>query len=402
MNLPMSNNIDILKQSLKIEDLLVPNRLCIQPMEGADGTREGSPGELTLRRYDRFAAGGAGLLWYEAVAIEHEGRANPHQLWMHEKNLDAFKAQVARIRKTAKDAGQPDPVIILQATHSGRYSKPEPGGVFMPLIAYNSPVYEKDKPIPPERIITDDHLQRLEESYATATKLAMEAGFDGVDIKACHRYLVSELLSAHTRPGMYGGPLENRMRFFKNAVEQARAVAKPGFLVTTRMNIYDGIPHPYAFGADENSEPVLDDPIAVIKAMGFSMVNISMGNPYFNPQVNRPTDLGAVERMYRLTKQVKDAFPDIKFVSSAPTFMRAQSPMLSAGAVEQGYADAVGFGRLPFAYPDFAKDMLNGCFNEKMVCITCGKCTELMRGSNAGCAVRDPLYTKLYQEMRSK
>ena len=176
-NLPMSKNIDVLKQELKVKSLskTIPNRLCVQPMEGADGTRCGAPDELAIRRYDRFSRSGAGLLWFEAVAIENEGRANPHQLWMHEKNLDDYKRQVERIRGGAKEAGQPDPVIILQATHSGRYSKPEPGGVFQPIIACNNPIYEKDKPIPPERIVSDDHLRRLEESYAVTTRLAMEA-----------------------------------------------------------------------------------------------------------------------------------------------------------------------------------------------------------------------------------
>jgi len=400
-NLPMSKNTDVLKQEFIVDGITIPNRLTIQPMEGADGTKDGSPGGLTLRRYDRFAKGGTGLIWYEAVAVEHEGRANPHQLWMHEKNLDDFKRQVARIRNLAKDEAQPNPVIILQATHSGRYSKPN-GGTFEPIIACNNPIYEKDGPLPAGRIVTDDHLRCLEESYATATRLAISAGFDGIDIKACHRYLVGELLSAHTRGGFYGGPLENRMRFFANAVGQARAIASPGLIVTTRMNIFDGIPYPYGFGANENAEPVMDEPIEVIKALKFSMVNISMGNPYFNPNVNRPTDLAAVERMYSLTKHVRDACDGVKIVASAPTFMRGDAPYLSAGAVEQDYADSVGFGRLAFAYPNFAKDMLNGRFDEKMVCVTCGKCTELMRGSKAGCAVRDSVYTELYRELKER
>ena len=397
MNLPMSKNVDVLKQELKVENHIIPNRLCVQPMEGADGLREGDPGELSIRRYDRFAQSGAGLIWYEAVAVEHEGRANPHQLWMHEKNLDAFKRQLEEMRNLAKEAGQPNPVIILQATHSGRYSKPD--GVFMPIIACNNPIYEQ-VPLSEERIISDDHLKRLEESYATTTRLAMEAGFDGIDIKACHRYLIGEMLSAHTRPGIYGGSLENRMRLFVNTVASARAVAKDDFLVTTRMNIFDGIPYPYGFGTTQENEPDISEPIEVIQTLNFSMVNISMGNPYFNPQVNRPTDIAAVERMYNLTKIVKDACPGVAIVASAPTFLRHESGYLAAGAVEQGYADSVGFGRLSFAYPDFAKDILNDAFDKKQSCVTCGKCTELMRGSKAGCVVRDPLYTKKYLEMK--
>jgi 2,4-dienoyl-CoA reductase-like NADH-dependent reductase (Old Yellow Enzyme family) len=397
--LPLSKETEILKTPVKVGTGIVPNRLAIQAMEGADGTNDGSPDELTLRRYDRFAKSGAGLLWFEATAVSPEGRANPRQLWLHKDNLDAFKRIVADMKETAVKEHGTLPVIIMQATHSGRYSKPE--GKPEPLIACNNPIYEGDTPLPPERIITDGELRRIEEAYDLTTCLAMAAGFDGIDIKACHRYLNSELLSAVTRPGEYGGSLENRMRFYKNCVERARNVAGKDFIVTSRMNIYDGIPYPYGFGVNEHDSvaPDLSEPIEVIKRMGFSLLNITIGNPYFNPNVNRPVDLAGVERMYALTKQVRDACPGLVIVSSAPTYLREFSLNLAAGAVEQSYADIVGFGRMSFAYPNFARDMLNGEFDKKQVCVTCGKCSELMRRARAGCVVRDSLYTEMYKAL---
>ena len=401
-NLPLSHNTAILGQEYNLNGLIFPNRLVIQPMEGADGTTDGAPDELTIRRYDRFAQSGAGLVWFEAVAVRHDGRANPRQLWLHANNLDQYKKLVERIRSNAIKAGNPNPVIIMQATHSGRYSKPE-GPVFQPMIACNNPVYEGDNPLPPERIVSDDTIREIEEIYGVITRQAMDCGFDGIDIKACHRYLNSELLAARNRSGPYGGPLENRMRFFKNATENARAVAKPDFLVTSRMNIYDGIPYPHGFGVNPDSglEPDLTESIEVIKAMGFSLINITAGNPYFNPQVNRPTELEGVERMYRITKVVREAIPDIAIVASAPTYMQDESTYLAAGAVAEGYADMVGFGRMAFAYPEFARDMINDRFDKKQTCITCGKCSELMRGSRAGCVVRDEVYTELYRQLRA-
>ena len=76
-NLPMSRNVDILRQEYVLDNITFPNRLVIQPMEGADGNLDGSPDVLAIRRYDRFAKSGAGLLWFEAVAVRHDGRANP-------------------------------------------------------------------------------------------------------------------------------------------------------------------------------------------------------------------------------------------------------------------------------------------------------------------------------------
>ncbi|MCL2363746.1 MAG: flavin oxidoreductase/NADH oxidase [Defluviitaleaceae bacterium] len=403
MNLPLSRNLSVLKQSFTVENHTFANRLVVQPMEGADGTRTGEADTLAIRRYDRFATSGAGLIWFEAVAVQSDGRANAYQLWMHEKNTDHYKWLVERIRETAVKNGNPNPVIIMQATHSGRYSRPD--GPPEPMIAVNVPIYEKDNPIPPERIVSDDTLRKIEIRYGEITKMAADCGFDGIDVKACHRYLNGELLGAFTRPGPYGGPeLSNRARFYKNITAAARAAAPAGFLVTTRLNIYDGIPYPHGFGVEQDGsiEPNLSEPIALLKELNFSMVNISMGNPYFNPYVNRPTDLEGVERMYRLTKEVRDALPGTAIVASAPTFLRMDSPYLAAGAVEADYADFVGFGRLGFAYPTFARDILNDCFDGKQVCVTCAKCSELMRGhSNAGCVVRDKLYTDLYLKMKA-
>jgi 2,4-dienoyl-CoA reductase-like NADH-dependent reductase (Old Yellow Enzyme family) len=104
--------------------------------------------------------------------------------------------------------------------------------------------------------------------------------------------------------------------------------------------------------------------------------------------------------MYALTKRIKDAFPDRVVISSAPTFLREESPYLAAGAVSQRYADMVGYGRMAFAYPRFAKDTLADAFDKKQTCVTCGKCSVLMRHSRAGCAVRDKVYTELLREMQ--
>ena len=62
---------------------LIGNSLAIHPMEGCDGELDGCPGELTFRRYRRFGAGGAKLIWFEACAVVPEGRTNPRQLWIH-------------------------------------------------------------------------------------------------------------------------------------------------------------------------------------------------------------------------------------------------------------------------------------------------------------------------------
>src|SRR5580704_7082587 len=70
-----------LAQPIVREGINIGNRFAVQPMEGWDGTSDGNPSEHTLRRWQRFGRSGAKLIWGgEAVAVCHEGRANPNQL----------------------------------------------------------------------------------------------------------------------------------------------------------------------------------------------------------------------------------------------------------------------------------------------------------------------------------
>ena len=120
-NIPYSENLDILKMPLKICDgVFTSNRIAIQPMEGCDGTYGGAVDELTHRRYMRFAASGAGIIWFEATAIVNEGRANPRQLFICRENLEGFKRLNDEIREFAVKTTGVCPIIIMQATHSGR------------------------------------------------------------------------------------------------------------------------------------------------------------------------------------------------------------------------------------------------------------------------------------------
>ena len=405
VTLPLSADLSVLRKPLTIGSKVLPNRLAVQPMEGCDGTSSGAPDELTLRRYSRFAAGGAGLIWFEATAVVPEGRANPRQLHITQNTLDDFKRVTELIRTAAFKQNGYAPVIICQLTHSGRYSKPQ--GTPAPLIAYNNPVFEKDNPIDASRILSDDYLAALPEAFAAAASLASEAGFDGADIKCCHRYLLNELLSAYNRPGAYGGSFENRTRLYFESLSAARAAVPEDFIITSRLNIYDGFTYPYGFGMarDGSLEADLTEPELLCSRLtheqGLKLLNITMGNPYVNPHVNRPYNKGpytppespykGLERMFTLTGKLAKSLPELNIVSSAHTYLRRFAPLLAAGAVEQGVSSVAGFGRMAFAYPDFARDILTqGGLDDKKCCLACGNCSRLMRaGTVAGCVPLD-------------
>ena len=416
VNLPFSDDVSVLSESYNFKNKTVHNRLVCQAMEGCDGTVDGSPDILTQRRYTRFAKGGAGMIWFEATAVMEEGRANPRQLYITEKNLDNFKKQVEDIKNNALKTNGFEPVVIMQATHSGRYSKPM--GVSAPLIAYNNPIFEKENPITPERIVSDEYLDRVSEALVNAAKLAERSGFDGVDIKCCHRYLNSELLSAYNREGRYGGSLENRTRLLRESVKGAIDSCSKDFIVSSRLNVYDGFSYPYGFGVKNDGSLDFDvtEPDWLIKELykyGVRLLNITMGNPYFNPHVNRPYTQGGYEppehplegvaRVLKGTARLKELNPEMAIICSAVSYLGVVAPNVVSAFIWDSKFDFAGFGRTIFAYPDFANDILkNGGMNKDKVCICCSKCTEIMRkpGGTPGCVIRDKdLYLPIYKEL---
>ena len=415
LEIPYSDNLKILDTPVTVNKKTIPNRIAIQPMEGCDGTYEGAIDELTHRRYLRFAKSGAGVIWFEATAVANEGRANPRQLFLNEKTLDSFKRLILEVRETAYKETKTEPVLIMQATHSGRYSKPN--GVPEPLIAYNKPIFEGDNPISADRILSDDYLKALEEKYAVSAKLAQEAGFDGVDIKCCHGYLMSELMGAYLRKGEYGGSYENRTRLYFNAFRNVKNAISDDFIVTSRINVYDGFPYPYGFGVNghDGLTPDLTEPIKVIKTLkerfNTELIDVTIGNPYVNPHVNRPYNAGpykspeepikGIERMMKCVGEIQRSFPDMTVIGSAFSFMKDEGANIAAGAVESGVCKIAGFGRQAFAYPEFYRDIKEkGAMDERKCCLACGKCTELMRAVKvAGCVIKDKdVYLPIYKE----
>ena len=418
LDIPLSENISILKQGYKIGNKEIPNRMAIHPMEGCDGTIKGDPAELTFRRYNRFARGGAGILWFEATAVVPEGRANPRQLYISRENVHMFQKLLDESLEEGKVVfGESyQPYTVLQLTHSGRYSKPIQE--FSPIIAVENPYLDYKLP-QNYQVITDEELERLEDAFVEAAVMAKEIGFDAVDIKACHRYLVSELLSAHTREGKYGGSFENRTRFILNVVDKIQSKLGDSIDITLRMNVYDAIPYPYGWGVHKEDHKRFDtqEPINLIEILrdkGIKLVNISVGNPYYNPHVGRPYDVGpylpaehplkAVERMLMVAQKIQTKLPDIAIIATGFSWLREWGAHVAAGGIEKGWFRIAGFGRQAFAYPDFARDIMEkDKMDGKKCCIACSKCTEIMRdGGMTGCVIRDAsVYGPIYQEGRT-
>jgi len=433
VNVRAIEDVSILTEPVQVGKLVIPNSLAVHPMEGCDGDSQGRPGKLTLRRYERFASGGAGLIWAEATAVVPEGRANPRQLWIHEKNKESFAAMVKMMRQAAARSMGPDhqPVIVLQLTHSGRYSKPE--GTAHPIIAqrdpYRDPMAPQQKPdtnrksrIPGDwPLVTDEYLDKLQDAYVEAARIAFEVGFDAVDVKSCHGYLINELFGCRGRKGKYGGSFENRTRFPLEIIDKIHQELGEDAVAAMRLGIYDAIPYPYGWAVDENdyTKPDLTEPkklIELLRQRGLGLMDVTIANPYYNPHVGRPFNetivggyeepehpLVGVERLVNLTGEIQKQFPDIAMVGTGYSWLRTLFANVAAANKTNGLTTLVGAGRMAFAYPDYAKDIINdGKMYPEKVCVSCSACTQIMRDAGmTGCVVRDnEVYGPIFEHGR--
>jgi len=431
LGLSMRFAVDLgpLFRPVAVGPLRAGNAFCVQPMEGCDGTADGHPDELTFRRYRRFGAGGAKLIWAEAAAVVEEARANPRQLLINDATAAGLARMLAECRGAHREAfgDGKDLVVGLQLTHSGRYSHPRP------LIAVNCPLLDPRTRDP--LLLDDGYLERLPDRYVEAARLARDAGFDFVDVKQCHRYLLNEMLGARTRPGRFGGPYENRTRLARTILERIRDDV-PGIALATRLGVFDGVP----FGGDparaeaawgthplDGNMPALAEPVRWVgdmKAIGVSMVNVTMGNPYASPHILRPFEypppdgyetpehpLLGVERHFRLAAAVQRAHPGLAVVGSGYSYLQEYFPQAAAANVADGDITFVGVGRATLSQPDFVRRLAeDGRLDRKRVCRTFSTCTALMRSKNndpgqfaAGCPPFDKeVYGPIWEQAKAK
>jgi NADPH2 dehydrogenase len=415
----------------------VGNRFCVLPMEGWDGTTAGEPSDLTRRRWQRFGASGAKLIWGgEAVAVRHDGRANPNQLLMSERNqpaLAALRDELVTAHRARFGANADSDLYLgLQLTHSGRFSRPNVWNQPEPLAAHVNPILDKRFPggVP---LMKDDEIDRLIDDFIDAARRAYDIGFQFVDVKHCHGYFGHELLSARARDGRYGGSLENRTRFLTSVADGIRA-AVPGLGIGVRLSVIDSVPYRktpdgpgepettaggyrHGFGVVENADldrAVLDrsltegrDFLRVLQSRGIRWVCLTAGSPYYCPHVVRPAlfppadgyeppedPLRGVARQIRVTAMLKSEFPDMVFVGSAYTYLQEWLPNVGQYTLRHGMTDFVGLGRMMLSYPDLAADVLAGKpLTRKLVCRTFSDCTTGPRlGLVSGCYPLDPLY----------
>ena len=407
----------------------VGNRFAVLPMEGWDGDADGRPTDLVRRRWRRFGESGAKLVWGgEAVAVRHDGRANPGQLVIDTTTVD----DLATLRADLVDAhvsghGNHDELVVgLQLTHSGRWSRPT--GTSQPQIAYHHPVLDQRVATDAIVVLSDDDLDALVDTYVDAAALATDAGFDFVDVKHCHGYLLHELLGAVDRPGAYGGPFERRTAFLRRVAALIREQV-PELAIGVRVSVYDFVPYEtgpdgvgvpatgaseatrYTFGGDGSGTGIdLADAhrfFDLCRELGIGLICVSAGSPYYNPHIQRPAffppsdgytppedPLVGAARMIAATAELTRAHPDLAIVGSGYSYLQQWLPNVAQHAVRTGGTVSVGIGRGMLSYPHLPADVLAGRpLQTSYLCRTFSDCTTAPRnGLVSGCYPLDEFY----------
>jgi len=329
-------------------------------------------------------------------------------------------------------------IVGLQLTHSGRFCRPNVHHRNEPRILYHHPILDPRLGLSADYpVVTDAEIESIIEDFHRAALTAANLGFDFVDIKHCHGYLAHELLSAHTRPGRYGGSFENRTRFLREIVGGLRSLA-PGLEIGVRLSAFDSIPyHPdpnesshgkpgrgvpepadgllpyrWGFGVDRNRPTEMDLTetvkfLSLLRELDIKLVNLTGGSPYYNPHVQRPAlyppsdgylppedPLVGVVRQMKMTHELKKQFPDLLFVGSAYTYLQEFLPAVAQAAVREGWVDVIGLGRMVLTYPEILWDATEGgAIQRKRICRTFSDCTTAPRnGLPSGCYPLDSYF----------
>jgi 2,4-dienoyl-CoA reductase-like NADH-dependent reductase (Old Yellow Enzyme family) len=448
LNMPCDEELEsgpgsVMAQPLQVGPFTMGNRYAVHPMEGWDGHADGRPSDNTRRRWRHFGLSGAKMIWGgEAVAVRHDGRANPRQLVMNASN----QGDIAGLRETLVQAhreamgNDKDLVIGLQLTHSGRFCKPNDDARMEPRVLYHHPLLD-GKFGPKENIVimSDGDIRQLIDDFVVAAKRAWDCGFQFIDLKHCHGYLGHEFLSAKTREGDYGGSMANRTRFLRELAQGIRAEV-PGMELGVRLSAVDflpyrpdpslstdeslgpgipvdasqALPYRYGFGTDEQDPHRIQidetaEFLQVMTELDIRLLNVTIGSPYYTPHVTRPAlyppsdgyqppedPLVGVMRHLELVRDLKQRFPQLCFVGSGYTYLQEFLPYVAQAVVREGWTDLVGLGRMMLSYPELPADVLAGRpLQRKRLCRTFSDCTTAPRnGMISGCFPLDTHYKK--------
>ena len=397
---------ETLLQPIRIGGKTCINRFFAQPMECVDSDAEGNPTDLTYTRYENLYRGGFGLVDLEAITVTNESRARRTQLEIMPRNEEPLKRFISRLKEV-----NPDILIVFQLTHSGEISSPD----------FSRRVTVKPMHGLGGELLSEGEVERIIDQFTLASKIAQNAGADGIDMKLCHGYLGTQILRPfNDRDWKYGGPWENRARFAYDLMERIRAAVGKDFLIGSKMSMWEGIPG--GFGSAGPDSPLMDmtEPLELIRGLeerGASYFVESLGNVHasmaYMEAVGDEPYLSYLH--FYFSNLMKRALkPETVVIGSHFSSFRgnrnkllcvepekASTFAMGARCIEDGMMDMIGLGRQSFADPLTPRKLMERREDEIRYCTQCMNCEELMiRQQPVGCVLYNKPYTERFKEVR--
>ncbi len=319
---------------LALGDIALPNRILMAPLTRGRATREGVPTAIMADYYAQRAS--AGLLISEATGISREGLGWPYApgLWTPEQ-VEGWKPVTDAVHAAG---GR----IVAQLWHMGRIVHSDLGGG-QPVSSsattapHKAHTYGGKKPYEEARPATLDDIARIIDDYAHATRNALAAGFDGVQLHAANGYLIDQFLrdGVNHREDAYGGPIEHRVRLLREATTAIIAEAGTG-RTGVRLS-----PNGEVQGVDDSK------PLATFTAAAAEIE--ALGVPWLELREPRPDSTFAPGSADQIAPHIREAYTGALVLNSDYLGSTASA------ALEAGAADAISFGRPFIANPDLVE-----------------------------------------------
>jgi 2,4-dienoyl-CoA reductase-like NADH-dependent reductase (Old Yellow Enzyme family) len=328
----------------------------------------------------RVATGGVGMTTVAYLAVSPEGRTDKRCIWLRPEATDGLRKLTDAVHRTGA-------AVCAQIGHAGPVANARSNGA--PALAPSNGFSPMGARL---HEAAEDDIERIVADYRRAAGLALEAGFDCVEIHLGHNYLLSAFLSPklNRRNDGYGGSLENRARFPRRVVAAVRQAVDGRMAVTAKLNMADGVPGGLWLTESLEVARMLetDGHLDALELTGGS----SLANPMylfrgeaprteFAATLPRPLRLGfrLVGRRFLPDYPFEEAF----FLPYARQFRSALTmPLILLGgitrrdtidqALSEGFA-FVAMARALLREPDLVEKMRTGQ-SERSLCIHCNKC----------------------------
>lgn len=344
--------LQLLFTPIKVGRIELKNRIIMPPMIDRLAV-DGVAGDRVKDFYAARARGGVALIVLTPGIVDIS-MASPIQLGIYE---DRFIPSLRQLTDLVHSEGA---LMGIQLMHLGRQGGEIKG--YQPVAASPVPLSPNEEA---PRELTAGEVEGLVEKFAAAARRAREAGFDMVELHACHGYLLSGFLSPHTnrRSDRYGGSVEGRARFVMEIVHLIKERAGADFTVSCRINGSDCMPGGVTADLARQTARLLAE-------AGADLIGVSGGAygsyPVIVPPYDQPhgcnADLaGVVKREVKVPVAVAGRLDD---------------PVSADEVLLAGKADLIAVARGLLADPDLPNKAQAGDFREIRRCLACNVCID--------------------------